>query len=325
MDTAKILQKADDLRVAVIGDVILDSYWYGSVNRISPEAPVPVLDIEGTEDRLGGAANVALNTKSLGAETYLFSLVGDDDSGAKILKLLEKQDLSTEGLYTAEDRLTTTKTRILSQNQQMVRIDNEKIEYIQESHNFISHVLKGLQKLKPHIVILEDYNKGIFSEYVITKIIEHAKTLGAFVSVDPKNFNFLCFKNVDLFKPNWKEATAALHDTETQDFSEEHLVHIHQQLHEQLDNTYTLITLSERGMFCAGPDEHYLIPARTLQVRDVSGAGDTVIAVMSVMMYLTEDVELSTKLANVAGGIVCEYPGVVPIDKEILISRTQDL
>lgn len=325
MDTAKTLAKAEELRVAVIGDVILDSYWYGSVNRISPEAPVPILDIEGTEDRLGGAANVALNTKSLGTETYLFSIVGEDSSGDTIKSLLENQGIETEGLYRAPEQLTTTKTRILSQNQQMVRIDNERIEYIQESHNFISFVLKGLQKLKPHIVILEDYNKGIFSEYVITKIIEHSKTLGAFVSVDPKNFNFLCFKNVDLFKPNWKEATTALHDTRVDDFSEDHLVEIHQKLHSALNNKYTLLTLSEKGMFCASEEEHYLIPARTLQVRDVSGAGDTVIAVMSVMMYLTNDVELSTKVANIAGGIVCEYPGVVPIGKDILIERTQDL
>ncbi len=325
MDTANIIEKATDLRIAVVGDVILDSYWYGNVSRISPEAPVPILDIEGTEDRLGGAANVALNTKSLGAETYLFSIVGEDPSGDKILSLLQEQSIHTEGVYQVAEQKTTTKTRILSQNQQMVRIDNEKIEYIQESHNFINFVLKGLQKIKPHIVILEDYNKGIFSEYVITKIIEHSKTLGAFVSVDPKNYNFLCFKNADLFKPNWKEATTALHDPNVQDFSEEHLLGIHKQLHAELNNTYTLITLSEKGMFCASQEEHFLIPARTLQVRDVSGAGDTVIAVMSIMMYLTKDVELSTKIANIAGGIVCESSGVVPIDKEKLIQRTQDL
>ncbi len=325
MDTAKIIDQATDLRIAVIGDVILDSYWYGSVSRISPEAPVPILDIQGTEDRLGGAANVALNTKSLGADTYLYSIVGKDNGGEKIKSLLQKEDIHTEGLYPEAEQKTTTKTRILSQNQQMVRIDNEKIEYIQESHNFISFVLKGLQKIKPHIVILEDYNKGIFSEYVITKIIEHATTLGAFVAVDPKNFNFLCFKNVDLFKPNWKEATAALHDPNTEDFSEQHLLDIHQKLQAELNNKYTLITLSEKGMFCASSNEHHIIPARTLQVRDVSGAGDTVIAVMSVMVYLTDDVEYSTQVANIAGGIVCESAGVVPIDKQKLIERTQNL
>ncbi len=321
----KIIDQIEDLRVAVIGDVMLDSYWYGSVNRISPEAPVPILDIDGTEDRLGGAANVALNTRNLGAETYLFSLVGEDSSGQKIQDLLRENELSTEGIFVSEDTLTTTKTRVLSQNQQLVRIDNEKIDYIQESHAFIDHVLKGLQKLKPQIVILEDYNKGIFSEYVITRIIEHAKLLGAFVSVDPKNMNFMCFENVDLFKPNWKEATTALNDPDIEDFSEEHLIAIHDRLQASLKNKYTLITLSDRGMFCASEDEHYLIPARALQVRDVSGAGDTVIAVMSIMIYLTDDVELSTQVANIAGGIVCEQAGVVPIDRDLLIDRIQNL
>ncbi len=317
----KIFDKIKDLRIAVIGDVMLDSYWYGSVNRISPEAPVPILDVAGKEDRLGGAANVALNTNNLGAETFLFSIVGDDESGGKIYTLLEENHLSTEGIFVSEDYPTTTKTRVLSQNQQLVRIDNEKIEYIQESHAFIDFVLKGLQKLKPQIVILEDYNKGIFSEYVITKIIEHAKLLGAFVSVDPKNMNFLCFKNVDLFKPNWREVTTALNDPETDDFSESHLIQIHDRLHTALHNKYTLITLSEKGMFCASETEHYLIPSRALQVKDVSGAGDTVIAVMSIMMYLTDDVQLSTQVANIAGGIVCERAGVVPIDLDTLKSR----
>ncbi len=323
MGYAKTFDRINDLRIAVIGDVMLDSYWYGSVQRISPEAPVPILDIEGTEDRLGGAANVALNTKNLGADTYLFSIIGEDSSGLKIASLLEQHDIDTEGLYVSEDYPTTTKTRVLSQNQQLVRIDNEKIDYIQESHAFIDHVLKGLQRLKPQIVILEDYNKGIFSEYVITKIIEHAKILGAFISVDPKNLNFLCFKDVDLFKPNWREVTSALNDSATDDFTEKHLLDIHHQLQNELNNRYTLITLSERGMFCASRTEHYIIPSQALQVRDVSGAGDTVIAVMSIMMYLTDDVELSTQVANVAGGIVCERPGVVPIDRSTLLDRLQ--
>ncbi len=318
MDNRKVLERCNDLKVVVIGDLMLDSYWWGSVNRISPEAPVPILDVNNVEDRLGGAGNVALNTQNMGSKTYLYSVIGEDENGRRLKELMEEDGLSTEGILELPDYVTTTKTRVLSQNQQLVRIDKEKVEYIQETHAFIDFVLKGIQRIKPDVLILEDYNKGIFSEYVIHKIIEHAKLLNCFISVDPKNINFLTFKGVDLFKPNWKEVMEALQDNRREDYSEEHLLEIDRELRQSLNHDFTLITLSERGMFCASAEEHYMVPSEALQVRDVSGAGDTVIAVSSLMMAITGDVEFSTKVANIAGGIVCGYQGVVPIDKEVL-------
>ncbi len=325
MDNLKALEKCDDLKVMVIGDLMLDSYWWGSVNRISPEAPVPILDVNKVEDRLGGAGNVALNTQNMGSKTYLYSVVGEDENGKRLKSLMEEQGLSTEGILELPDFITTTKTRVLSQNQQLVRIDKEKIDYIQETHAFIDFVLKGIQRLKPDVVILEDYNKGIFSEYVIRKIIEHAKLLDCFISVDPKNINFLTFEGVDLFKPNWKEVMEALKDDRKDDYSIDHLLEIDKELRSHLHHDFTLITLSEKGMFCASADDHYMVPSEALQVRDVSGAGDTVIAVSSLMMAITGDVEFSTKVANIAGGIVCGYQGVVPIDKQILAEQIQNI
>ena len=209
----KIFDDMDGLHVVVIGDVMLDNYWWGNVERISPEAPVPVVAIDKRESRLGGAANVALNCRALGAKVSLASVIGDDSEGATLIKLAAEAGIDTGMVMKSWRRPTTTKVRVISRNQQMLRLDDEVTDelYTEEEHPFIDMVLKYLQKVKPQVVIFEDYNKGVLKENVIRHIIAHCKEIGIITVVDPKKKNFLSYKNVTIFKPNLKEVREGLH------------------------------------------------------------------------------------------------------------------
>lgn len=319
----ELFNDMNNLHVVVVGDVMLDNYWWGHVERISPEAPVPIVSIDKRESRLGGAANVALNCKALGAKVTLASVIGNDAAGTTLVELAHAAGVDTTLLIPSALRPTTTKTRVMSKSQQMLRLDEETTEelYLTEEHDFIDKVLKYLQLVKPQILIFEDYNKGVLKENVIQKITAHCLELGIVTAVDPKKKNFLSYKHVTVFKPNLKEVREGLHvalDT----VDEAQLGQVHQTLQQTLQHQITFITLSEKGVFYADGQDVHIIPSHIRNIADVSGAGDTVIATAAIIYTLTKNVLLMAEIANLAGGLVCEEVGVVAIDKQKLMHES---
>lgn len=311
-----LFESMNGLHVVVVGDVMLDNYWWGDVERISPEAPVPVVNIKKKESRLGGAANVALNCKSLGAKVSLASVLGKDMDGDLLIRLASQSGLETTMLMQSPERKTTTKTRVLSRNQQMMRLDDEQINELgtKEEHPFIDLVLRMLQREKPQVLIFEDYNKGVLKENIILRITAHCKELGIVTMVDPKKQNFLAYKEVSIFKPNLKEVREGL-GLELPSVSLKELQEAHQKLNDSLHHQITFITLSEKGVFATDGVQEFITPSHIRNIADVSGAGDTVIATAALVYTLSRDIKLMAEIANIAGGLVCEKVGVLPIDK----------
>ncbi len=321
-DLIQLFERMQELHVVVLGDVMLDNYWWGEVDRISPEAPVPVVALKKRESRLGGAANVALNCRALGAKVTLASVIGDDKDGNLLVQLAREAGIDTELVMPSKYRPTTTKTRVISRNQQMMRLDDEVNEDLQveEEHPFIDKTLKYLQMHKPDVLIFEDYNKGLLKENVIQRVTAHCKEIGTVTTVDPKKKNFLSYKGVTIFKPNLKEVREGLH-VGLEEVTHKELDNVHKILNEQLGHELTFITLSEKGVFYNNNESSAVISSHIRKIADVSGAGDTVIATASVIYSLTKDPYLMAELSNIAGGLVCEQVGVVPIDKELLIEE----
>lgn len=317
-----LFERMGDMHVLVIGDVMLDNYWWGDVERVSPEAPVPIVTLSKRESRLGGAANVALNCKALGAKVSLASVVGDDKDGALLSKIANVAGINTDLFLYSNHRPTTTKTRVISRNQQMMRLDDEITEdlFTEEEHPFIDMVLRFLQRVKPNVVIFEDYNKGVLKENVIRRVTNHCMELGIITAVDPKKKNFLSYRNVTIFKPNLKEVREGLNIPLT-DTQKEELTDVHNKLKSTLHHLITFITLSEKGVFFNNSDKAAIIPSHIRNIADVSGAGDTVIATASLVYAITKNERLMAEISNIAGGLVCEEVGVVPINKEILLGE----
>jgi rfaE bifunctional protein kinase chain/domain len=314
-----LFSRMNDLHVVVVGDVMLDNYWIGETERISPEAPVPIVQIGKKESRLGGAANVAINCKALGAKVTMASVTGSDEEGKLLKSLLDSFEIDTQLLQLSDSRITTTKTRIISRNQQMIRLDQEQIHELETSieHPFIDKVLRMLQREKPQVLIFEDYNKGVLKENIIARIIAHCKELGIISMVDPKKNNFFSYKGVTVFKPNLKEVREGL-NLELKQIDIDSLDDIHEQLKCKLDHECSFITLSEKGVYVGNDFETNIFPGYVRNIADVSGAGDTVIATAALTYAVTKDFNLMAQVANIAGGLVCEKVGVMPIDKELL-------
>lgn len=317
--TAKdILRKLENRYVLIIGDVMLDRYLMGHVSRISPEAPVPVVLQQETHDRLGGAANVALNIRALGAEPILCSVVGDDPDGYALQRMLAPAGMSSEGLIFSKTRKTTVKTRVLGNNQQILRIDQEDAHDLQaaEEHELIRRVSGILDKYPADAVIFQDYNKGVLTASVIGTLLDIARQQGILTTVDPKKTNFFAYRQVDLFKPNLKEirdnAPFPVQPTL------ESLRQAARFLQEQLNHRLTMITVSEKGLFLDDQDGGRLYPTVARNVADVSGAGDTVISIATLGLVAKLELPVVAALSNLAGGQVCEYPGVVPVRRDIL-------
>ncbi len=315
----KIFDDMSSVHVVVVGDVMLDNYWWGNVDRISPEAPVPIVALSRRESRLGGAANVALNCRALGAKVTLASVIGDDSEGANLIKLATEAGIDGSLIMQSWRRPTTTKVRILSRNQQMLRLDDEITDelYADEEHPFIDSILKYLQIAKPQVLIFEDYNKGVLKENVIRLITAHCKEIGIITVVDPKKRNFLAYKNVTIFKPNLKEVREGLH-MEISEVNEKELDSAHSKLNEALHHDITFITLSEKGVFYNNGFSSAILPSHIRNIADVSGAGDTVVATAALVYAITKDVALMADISNLAGGLVCEEVGVVSIKKDKL-------
>lgn len=312
------------VRVLIVGDVMVDAYYIGGVERISPEAPVPVVQVEKYESRLGGAGNVALNIHALGAQPVLCSVIGNDPEGQVLRRLMHDQGMTESGLIASDVRKTTTKTRVIGNRHQIVRIDHELTDDLakMESYLLLEAVKRELEQAD--VLILEDYNKGVLHAGNIPQIIQLAREAGVPVIVDPKKRNFLAYKGVTLFKPNLKEIREGLNIAEDLNNPEKVREAI-ARLQAELGNEITMVTMSERGVLIQGRGQEYLIPAHVRQIADVSGAGDTVVSVAALCLALSNDIKVLAALSNLAGGIVCEYTGVVPIDPERLLSEAHRL
>jgi rfaE bifunctional protein kinase chain/domain len=320
----QLFQQFSSLKVGVIGDVMLDTYMWGDVERISPEAPVPIVAMKKKEYRIGGAGNVALNLQSLGAKAFVLSVTGNDDDADRLTALFNDQNINTEYCIRSKDRITTNKTRIISRNQHMMRLDAE-ITYDlsrREEEQLIELFETFVAKVKPDVVILEDYNKGVLTETVIQVIISICKQRGIVTAVDPKRKNFLEYKGVDLFKPNLKEVKEALNFLFT-DVNLKMLQDIHSELSHLLHHKVSFITLSEKGVFYKQDERTALIPSHLRNIADVSGAGDTVVAVAALVYAATKNVHLMAEIANIAGGLVCEEVGTVAIDRNKLLHECE--
>lgn len=312
----ELLARMKGKRIAVIGDLMLDRYIWGSVSRISPEAPVPVIDMETEQARLGGAANVARNIQSLGGNPLLVGVIGADNSGKQLYDIIRENNFPPEGVVVDPSRPTTVKTRVIAHSQHVVRIDREqKADISAMIQRKIMDVLRiNISSIDG--VIIEDYNKGVVVRDLIRQIIPLAREAGKPVSVDPKFHNFFEYKNVTVFKPNRKEAEEALL---TRLKSDDDIRRAGKALLERLEAENVLLTLGEQGMslFEAGGGVSH-VPTTARNVADVSGAGDTVISTLMMALVGGGSVREASALANIAGGIVCGYVGIVPVDRDEL-------
>lgn len=317
------LDKFNGLKALVIGDVMIDSYIWGSVDRISPEAPVPIVDVKNKESRMGGAANVAKNLHFLGAEPILCAVIGKDTEATTFLGLCDQLGISKEGLVQSEKRITTVKHRVIASAQHVLRIDNEDNSPMDS--NDTSLLLKRIELLseKADVIIFEDYDKGVLTPELISKVVEIANKKGIPTTVDPKKRNFLAYEGVTLFKPNLKEMREGLKFEYEGDIIDE-VTEATKLLKEKMNNQYTMVTLSEHGVFITNHQDDVHIPAHKREIADVSGAGDTVISIASLALAIGLPMDKIAGLANLGGGLVCEHVGVVPIDKQALLKEAEN-
>lgn len=313
-------------KIGVVGDIMLDTYWWGNVDRISPEAPVPIVSLQRKETRVGGAANVALNLRALGAPTTLFAVIGKDAEGAELTGLLKKEGINTNYIYASDNRVTTNKVRVMGRNQQMMRLDHEHTNDIStiEEDKLLANFIEYVEFEKPSLIILEDYNKGVLTERTISSLLAYCKQKGIATSVDPKQKNFLAYKGCTIFKPNLKEVKEGL-KLEIGEVNLDNLGKIHTALAESLQHEISFITLSEHGVYFASKNKQQLIPTHIRSIADVSGAGDTVIAVASLAYASSKDMSLAAEIANIAGGLVCELVGTAPINLDALKAEVKKL
>ncbi|MEM7102632.1 MAG: bifunctional ADP-heptose synthase [Bacteroidota bacterium] len=304
-----------DKKILIIGDLMLDAYWYGNVDRISPEAPVPVVNIDQKENRLGGSANVALNILPFGATPVLCGVIGVDESAHDLLDQLNQYGLSDTGIIQSKWRPTTVKTRIWSKRQQLIRLDTESKADLNESESaaLLERIISLADSLSPDVILFQDYNKGVLTLELIAKVLELAKIRNIPTVVDPKDNNFWAYKGVTLFKPNLSEIKRQVKTGSVNDYAI-----LADTAFAKLDNRQLLITLSEKGIYFNDQLSEGVIPANIRDVADVCGAGDTVVSVAALGLASNWPLKDIAILSNLAGGLVCEEVGVVPVDPERL-------
>lgn len=315
-----VFQQFKQLTVLVVGDVMLDSYIWGTVDRVSPEAPVPVVQVKKRDFRMGGAANVALNVQALGAKPIICSLIGDDDAGKKFLSTLDAQGMSRDGIIVTPSRPTTVKTRVIASHQHVVRVDDESDAPANAAEQ--QQMLERIEKLLPQcqVVIFEDYDKGVLNLAVIEKIVEWAGKRNIPTVVDPKKRNFMAYRNVTLFKPNVKELREGLKiDLDGKDT--EQVSRAVEEIKTRLNAKGVMATLSEHGVYINFGDEKLKLPAHKREIADVSGAGDTVISIAGLCVALNLNPKITASLSNLGGGLVCQHVGVVPINRAELLEE----
>lgn len=315
----QVFSKFSELNVLVIGDAMVDNYLWGKVDRISPEAPIPIVTVTKQESRLGGAGNVSLNIQALGATPILITILGNDEKGRIFEELMQEKKLPTQGIFIDPTRITTVKTRIISGGQQISRVDQEVSTLIDhELEQLIFDRIKSIiEDQKIHIVVFVDYDKGLITPWLIKKVIELAKSKHILIAADPKIRNFNNYQQVDLFKPNFKEFKDGLKLLVEKTDMEE-LKKVSDIFKKENKIGLLFITLSELGVFLTNGEKQHYYPAEVRDIADVSGAGDTVIAAASLCLAAGLPIPFMAQLSNLAGGLVCEKLGVVPIDSELL-------
>ena len=313
-DWHSIFNNFKKIKVLIVGDSMIDSYMWGSINRQSPEAPIPIVDTEKYEKRLGGAANVAANIKALGATPILCSVIGNDDKG--FFDLMKRENLSTEGIL-KEERKTTIKTRIISENKHQLRVDEEDTFPINNESDFIKHSIDLMNDV--NVVIFQDYNKGVLTKYVIDNLVEFVLKKKIPALVDPKKENYWQYKGLNIFKPNISELIES--NTKEEELCLENISKIVTKQRKQLNAKLFLLTMSEKGMFIQSKNEEHYLPAHKRKIIDVSGAGDAVIATAALALTQKLDHQNLAQLANLAGGLSCEKVGVNPVDRQNLLNE----
>ncbi len=318
-----IFKSFEKQTVLIIGDVMIDSYIKGKIKRMSPEAPVPIINVASKEERLGGAANVALNIQSLGAKPIICAISGDDENAKTLEKLFKEYKLSTEGLLQIKNRPTTVKTRIICDNSHVLRVDEETIKEIStaDTKKLIQKISSIIEKQKINVIVFEDYDKGCITTALIKEVVKLAGQKRIPVAVDPKKRNFLAYNGVTLFKPNLKELKEGLKLKSLNPKNKTEVEKAAELLRKKLNAGMILLTLSENGVYISNRNNKHHLPAHKRNVIDVSGAGDTVIAVAALCLGSNTDSKTLAELANLAGGLVCEKAGVVPIDKKQLLKE----
>lgn len=322
MTVNQIFDSFDNLRVLIIGDVMIDSYIFGKVERISPEAPIPVVNVKRKEIRLGGAGNVAMNIKSLGAIPVLCSVIGADPEAKDLIELLNSSSLPVEGIIQSPNRVTTVKQRIMAGSQHVVRIDSEMDTLINVEER--NQLIEKAKSLIPScdVVIFEDYDKGVLDQQSIQEIVAFARQHHIPTIVDPKKRNFKHYQGTDLFKPNLKELKEGLKIDFNADKLED-IKTIVAEAKKTLGVNGIFLTLSEKGVFIDFQGEVHHVSAHLRSITDVSGAGDTVVSIAAICLGLKLPPKTIAELSNLGGGLVCESVGVVPIEKEKLRAEYQ--
>lgn len=322
----QLFARFDNITAIVIGDAMVDSYLWGKVDRVSPEAPIPIVSVIKKENRLGGAANVSLNLQALGATPLLFSVIGDDEKGRRFRKLMDKNNLSTDGIFIDSHRITTVKSRIISGGQHIARVDEESTDFIDGDLELLifNSIARTIENRKVDVIIFVDYDKGVITPTLFKKVHTLARQKGIYVAVDPKKRNFSLYDQVDLFKPNFKEFIEGIGlplkkgDIDT-------LKKAAEQYKKEKSFKFIFITLSELGVFLSNSVSQTYYPAQIRYIADVSGAGDTVLSIASLSLAAGVDPRHMALLSNIAGGLVCEKVGVVPIDREILAKELEKI
>ena len=314
---SSLIEKFSSLHVLVIGDLMVDAYTWGKVNRISPEAPVPVVNVIKRESRLGGAGNVVLNIASLGAKPYVCSVIGDDSTGETLQGILQAAGLSTSGIITEKGRPTTVKERVIAGSQQLIRVDSETEAPVSlaSSKALLEQVKAWLPEVD--VILFEDYDKGVLSTELIQEIILLAKAKQIPTVVDPKKKNFFAYSGATLFKPNLNELRDGL-GLDASAIAPEAIAKTVADFKAAQSFTGLFVTMSERGVYIDFATDQIQIPAHIRQIADVSGAGDTVISIAACALAAGGSAAQIAELANLGGGLVCESLGVVPIDVELL-------
>ena len=327
MTKKEAIKNIANLSALVVGDVMLDSYLFGTVERMSPEAPVPVVLMSGRDERAGGAANVARNVQALGAKVHIATVIGNDSAGDRLQDLFQASSMGDSVFLYEEGRITTIKTRIIRDNEHMLRVDEETDKTISNktAKKLIEACLKILTNSMIDVVIFEDYDKGVLTPGIIKSLTDEAKKRGIPVTVDPKLKGFFNYPGVDLFKPNIQELREGLQSDIDLPMG---LPDALNELHNKLSPKISITTLGSHGMWVHCPEgekndatNHHHIKSRPSKVIDVSGAGDTVIATASLMLAAGATPLQIAEVANIAAGQVCEHSGVVTVDLEKLIAE----
>ncbi len=322
MEMRRLREKIRGVNCLIVGDVMLDKYLYGSVTRISPEAPIPVVNITGRKVMPGGAANVAANVRSLGANVILFGIIGDDEDGKTLNRIFDSTGIVYGGIRSSE-RITTVKTRIIGKGQQVVRFDEEKSEESDQKieQELLFHIREEMRN--SDIVIISDYNKGVCTESLLNDIISMAKRIGIPVVVDPKEKEWTKYIGADFITPNYKEFCEAV--GRTVENTEEAIKSASAGLFEKFNLTNLLVTRSEHGMTLVERNKTRTFEAMARSVYDVSGAGDTVLAAMSVLLAAGLDSAEAVELSNIAAGISVSHSGTYCVTFDELESFFEEL